>query len=259
MVENNPDAGNSRSRDAYLAYHQILTSAYGAAVFKKMKEMFPEEVQALPRNFIGLLKFGLKYHDIAKTVENGWTNDLLHSERHPTEDEWKNVIIPHPEKSAELLENAGIVDKIILDIVRYHHVCFNGEHVTGFKPIEELVYGMTAALRVPRYGGYPGGIRGSDLGIGPRIAKPVDAASTMAERRPYQKNEKKIEDIIDEIRRGAATEYCPKVVAAFCAIPIERHREIITKKVLREEMEADLETRRAILRGEKGFGEFTLF
>lgn len=67
----------------------------------------------------------------------------------------------HPQLGPELLEQAGVTDKVWLETVRSHH-----EHLDG--------------------SGYPAGLRGEAVGLGARILLVADRYSAMIRTRPYR-------------------------------------------------------------------------
>lgn len=163
------------SDDGYLACHQITTAHFGVLLY----DCLPGLLKAgLPGNAREILDFALSIHDISKTPENGWTHDLLFGPRHPTREEWFNVIIPHPTQARQILEKRGVKDPLVLAIVHHHHVREDGAYVTSIDG-----NGRT----MPPYAGYPDGPIGSELSILERIAKLADAISAMYEDRPYRK------------------------------------------------------------------------
>lgn len=67
----------------------------------------------------------------------------------------------HPQRSVELLEQAGVTDPVWLDTVRCHHERLDGK-------------------------GYPAGLRSEEINLGARILAVVDRYSAMIKARPYR-------------------------------------------------------------------------
>lgn len=220
-----------RSREMYLAYHQIKTAMYGLAVYDSISEALKK---GLPENFRKKLNFGLEYHDISKTLEHGWTEGLLFSTRHPTREEWLEVIKPHPVQSAAAFLRMGIKDMSVIDIAEFHHVRFDG---VSFVDVDED--GRT----VPPYAGYPRGVVGANLSLGPRIAKLADSVCAMDEDRPYRSRKIPMPEIMENVKGRAGTEYDPALAAAFCATPLDALLGVSRYRIPKEKIEENIETR----------------
>ena len=63
--------------------------------------------------------------------------------------------------------------------------------------------------------GYPDGVRGDEIPLGARILAVVDAYSAIIDDRPYKKA-RSHEEAVSELRRGAGTQYDPRIVDIFC-------------------------------------------
>ena len=70
-------------------------------------------------------------------------------------------------------------------------------------------------------GGYPDGLRGTDIPLGARIIFVCDAFDAITSGRPYRPA-RTSEEAIEELRRCAGTQFDPTVVEAFCLVVAER-------------------------------------
>jgi HD-GYP domain-containing protein (c-di-GMP phosphodiesterase class II) len=69
-------------------------------------------------------------------------------------------------------------------------------------------------------GGYPDGVAGTDIPLASRIVFCADAFDAMTSARPYRRALPKVAAVA-EIRRGAGTQFDPRVAGRFAAI-VER-------------------------------------
>jgi HD-GYP domain-containing protein (c-di-GMP phosphodiesterase class II) len=65
--------------------------------------------------------------------------------------------------------------------------------------------------------GYPDGLAGHEIPLGARIVSVCDAYSAMRQKRPYGAVLGE-EEALDELRRGAGSQFDPALVAAFCVL-----------------------------------------
>jgi HD-GYP domain-containing protein (c-di-GMP phosphodiesterase class II) len=65
--------------------------------------------------------------------------------------------------------------------------------------------------------GYPDGLAGFEIPLGARIVAVCDAFSAMRQARPYGAVLSESE-ALDELRRGAGSQFDPALVAAFCVL-----------------------------------------
>jgi response regulator RpfG family c-di-GMP phosphodiesterase len=65
--------------------------------------------------------------------------------------------------------------------------------------------------------GYPDNLAGLEIPLGARIVSVCDAYSAMRQRRPYGAVLDE-EEALDELRRGAGSQFDPALVAAFCVL-----------------------------------------
>jgi response regulator RpfG family c-di-GMP phosphodiesterase len=93
-----------------------------------------------------------------------------------------------------ILEQASSLREAI-PVVLHHHERFNG-------------------------GGYPHGLKGSEIPLGARIVAVADAYHAMVHDRPYSEALTH-EEALEELRRNAGTQFDPAVVDVFCTIYAE--------------------------------------
>ena len=77
-------------------------------------------------------------------------------------------------------------------------------------------------------GGYPSGLRGSEIPIGARIFAVADALDAITSERPYRKA-RSFEKARKEIQRCSGTQFDPAVVEVFLKVPIEVWQELRTQ------------------------------
>ncbi len=158
--------------------HSERTVHYAEKIARKMG-LSSEELHNLTIG--GLL------HDIGKI---GTYDDLLHKTEKLTEEEF-NIIKKHPEEGEKILKSIKQLEKII-PVVKYHHERYDGK-------------------------GYPEGLAGEDIPLLARIVHVADAYDAMSADRPYRTALSQ-EQVIEELRRNAGTQFDPQVVAVFLAI-----------------------------------------
>ncbi len=98
----------------------------------------------------------------------------------------------HVTRSAQLVETAARLRGSVQAMIRHHHENYDGN-------------------------GYPDGLKGEDIPVGSRIIMVVDSYHAITSDRPYRKRRSK-EEALQELRKGAGTQFDPKVVNAFESI-----------------------------------------
>ncbi len=153
------------------------------------------------------IKASLRLHDIGKI---GIPDAILKKEDRLTEEEWK-VMREHPYKGAKILEPLSEF-KDVAKIVLHHHENYDGS-------------------------GYPDRLRGEEIPIESRIIAVVDAFHAIVSNRCYRKG--RAEHIaIEELRKGAGTQFDPEVVDAFIRGYEKETREKRGKKKTSESLVA---------------------
>ena len=123
-------------------------------------------------------------HDIGKI---GVPDDILRKPGELTEQEWA-LMKRHPVIGAEILALVRPLHRVI-PIVKHHQERYDGT-------------------------GYPDGLAGEEIPLGARILAVVDAYSAMTDDRAYRRGLAP-EQAFEELKRGAGTQFDPKVVEEF--------------------------------------------
>jgi len=96
----------------------------------------------------------------------------------------------------------------------------------GWQLLQRVDYLKPASVIVLQHqemwggGGYPKGLRGEEIVIGARIFHVVDTLDAMTSDRPYRRA-RPFSDARAEIKRCTGTQFDPRVVEAFMAVPAE--------------------------------------
>ena len=133
------------------------------------------------------VSFGAYLHDIGKV---NVPDEILNKTGALSKEEWEDMR-KHPDHGAEMLREKEILQGAA-EIVRAHHERFDGN-------------------------GYPKGLRGTEIQIGARVVAVVDAYDAITSARPYQTAQAK-RDAINELKRGAGSQFDPDVVRAFIEV-----------------------------------------
>ena len=141
----------------------------------------------LPREEIERIRIASLLHDLGKIAIPTRSST---SPRPCRTAEWQ-TIGEHPRIGQVILEQASSLREAI-PVVLHHHERFNG-------------------------GGYPHGLRGSEIPLGARIVAVADAYHAMVHDRPYSAALDH-EQALEELRAHAGTQFDPKVVDVFCDI-----------------------------------------
>jgi putative two-component system response regulator len=126
-------------------------------------------------------------HDIGKI---GVKEAVLNKPGKLTPEEFEHIKT-HPVIGERILKPI-VEDKEILEMVRMHHERYDGK-------------------------GYPDGLSGDQIPTGARIMALADAYDAMTSDRPYRKS-LGIAVAVEEIKKGAGTQFSPDVVEAFLRI-----------------------------------------
>ena len=97
----------------------------------------------------------------------------------------------HAEEGASIINRLGFLSDAVPEI-RHHHERFDG-------------------------GGYPQGIAGEDIPLGARIIHVADAFDSMLTTRVYRPA-RPAEEALQELRRNAGSQFCPRCVGALEAV-----------------------------------------
>jgi diguanylate cyclase (GGDEF)-like protein len=144
----------------------------------------------LPPEEIERIRIAALLHDLGKIAIS---DEILDKPSTLSDAEWQ-AIGEHPRIGQVILEQAsGLRDAI--PVVLHHHERFNG-------------------------GGYPHGLKGSEIPLGARIVAVADAYHAMVHDRPYS-TAMTHDEALHELRRHAGTQFDPKVVEVFCSVYAE--------------------------------------
>jgi len=163
------------SKDSYTAHHCQRVSTYAAII---------AETMGVREDAIEDIKAAAMLHDIGKL---DISRDLLYKAARLTNEEY-DEIKQHVSKGVGLLEPVGGSLRRVIPIILAHHDKFDG---TGYHPTS-----------------------GESIPIEARIITVADVYDSLTSDRPYRKAMSPY-DAKDVIEKGAATEFDPKVVAAF--------------------------------------------
>ena len=107
----------------------------------------------------------------------------------------------HSDEGARIIDRLGFLNDAV-PAIRHHHERFDGT-------------------------GYPDGLAGEDIPLGARIIHVADALDSMLTTRIYRAA-RPAHDALDELRRGAGTQFCPR-----CVTTLERllQGELETERV----------------------------
>jgi diguanylate cyclase (GGDEF)-like protein len=115
-----------------------------------------------------------------------------------------------------ILSKPGPLDRDEEAFMRRHTVI--GESIIAEAPALREVAALVRASHERWDGsGYPDGLAGHQIPLGARIVSVCDAYSAMRQKRPYGAVLDE-EEALDELRRGAGSQFDPALVAAFCVL-----------------------------------------
>jgi cyclic di-GMP phosphodiesterase len=135
-------------------------------------------------------EYGFLLHDIGKLMV---PDEVLNKPGALSEDEWV-VMKAHPGNGRSILEGISFLEGA-REIVYSHHERWDGQ-------------------------GYPRGLREAEIPLGARIFPLCDAFDAMTSDRPYRKA-LPLGTALDEVCRGAGTQFWPPAVEAFMSLPRE--------------------------------------
>lgn len=176
------------AKDPYTKGHSEAVVKYALEIGRELG-LSQEEIESL--------EIAALLHDIGKI---GIKEEVLLKPGKLNEEEWR-VIKEHPSISAKIL---GPVEfpEIIMLAVRLHHEQVDGK-------------------------GYPDGLSEEEIPLHASIIKVADAFDAMTSDRPYRKA-LSVEVAIEELKKGAGTQFHPKIVETF--IKILERKQIICEK-----------------------------
>lgn len=127
-------------------------------------------------------------HDLGK-IEI--PSEVLQKPGRLTDDEFA-VIKTHSELGYRRLINLGVTDELVLQFVRHHHEAIDGS-------------------------GYPLGLKGGEIPVGPRYFSVIDSFDALTSIRPYRQDvgPDAAERALRELNDSVGTRYCAESVRAF--------------------------------------------
>jgi response regulator RpfG family c-di-GMP phosphodiesterase len=166
-------------KDPYTRGHSVRVSHYSSVIAQAM---------GLGGEILRQIELGGHVHDIGKI---GVREAVLNKPDRLTPEEYQHIMT-HPVLGWRILAPLLGDTPHALNIVRSHHERFDGR-------------------------GIPDGLLGNEIPLEARIAAAADALDAMTSDRPYRPSEMSLEMAVEEIRRNAATQFDPEVVAALTA------------------------------------------
>jgi putative nucleotidyltransferase with HDIG domain len=136
------------------------------------------------------LEIGALFHDIGKI---GVRDKILLKSEDLTVEEWKEMR-KHPVVGARIIEEIPSL-RGALPVILQHHERWDGS-------------------------GYPAALKGEEIDLKARIFAVADAIDAITSDRPYD-GPRSFEEVSRELLRSAGKQFDPKVVEAFCRIPLE--------------------------------------
>src|SRR4051812_32948234 len=166
------------ARDAYTAGHSRRVQQLALAVGREL---------ALSQAELELLGHAALFHDIGKL---GIPDAILLKPSSLTDEEWE-VMASHAAEGASIINRLGFLSDAV-PAIRHHHERFDGN-------------------------GYPDGLAGEVIPLGARIIHVADAFDSMLTTRVYRPA-RPANEALEELRRMAGSQFCPRCVGALEAI-----------------------------------------
>jgi HD-GYP domain-containing protein (c-di-GMP phosphodiesterase class II) len=170
------------ARDNYTHSHSEQVVGMVAEVARRL---------GLPPSEVERVRDGAMLHDVGKVAI---PNEILYKPGPLTDGEWR-VMREHPVIGERILRRTPEL-AAIAPLVRHEHERWDGR-------------------------GYPDGLAGQDIPIGSRIIFACDAYSAMITARPYREPMSE-GAALEELRRGAGSQFDPRVVNCLLDILCER-------------------------------------
>lgn len=162
------------TKDEYTSGHSQRVEKYSSRIAREMK-LSPHRSETL--------RYAALLHDIGKI---GIPETVLNKPGRLTDEEMA-LVRQHPEKGAHIVQDIEFLSDEV-EIIRSHHEWYAG-------------------------GGYPTGKPARDMSLEAMILCVADAFDAMTSDRSYRKAMSR-EEALQELRRGAGTQFCPDVVNA---------------------------------------------
>lgn len=179
MAEVAPLLERIERKDMTTAAHTWRVTLYTRRVAEEL---------GLTRDFIERVCHAAALHDIGKLS----IPDAMLQKPGPLTEEEFRVIQTHTTLGYDFLRARGVDDQIVLGLVRHHHERLDGT-------------------------GYPDGLAGEALAMGPRYFAVIDSFDAMTSVRPYRSDlgPAAADRALEELAAGAGTRYDPDAVEMF--------------------------------------------
>lgn len=208
----------------YMQHYHPYTRGHLKRV-AEMSERLARELK-LPTGSIMLMQDAGMLHDIGKVAV---PEKILDKIGRLTDDEW-NTIKEHPVKGAEIISHLEFLDRIV-GWVKYHHKWHNGsgypDDGTKEVPVEAAIIAVADAFDAMtddrelslEWTCDTCGYKPED-GSRPTVCPKCDAEKSRRYRQPMSRDQ-----ALNELRRGAGTQFHPEVVRAFLKIQLDNQIE----------------------------------
>jgi len=175
------------SKDRYTYRHSEQVVYYAELISAEM---------GLPAEEVKNIKMAGFLHDIGKIEIS---QETLNKIEPLTSEEWA-LIRRHPSWGANIIRPFSSLNHLV-PLILHHHERHDGK-------------------------GYPFGLSGENISLGARIIAVADSLDAMTTERPY-KRAKTFEEAVEELKRGAGTQFDPKVINAFLQVLDRKMNEIL--------------------------------
>jgi diguanylate cyclase (GGDEF)-like protein/putative nucleotidyltransferase with HDIG domain len=162
------------ARDAYTAGHSRRVQQLSLAIGREL---------GLSQAELDLLGQAALFHDIGKLA----IPDAILLKPAPLSSEEWALMQRHADEGARIIDRLGFLGDAV-PAIRHHHERWDGA-------------------------GYPDALVGEEIPLGARIIHVADALDSMLTNRIY-KSARPAGEALDELRRGAGNQFCPRTVAA---------------------------------------------
>jgi len=166
------------AKDHYASNHSQKVKEYAVALAKNLD---------LESADIARLSTCALLHDIGKI---GISDEIINKPDGLNAEEWE-IIKSHPQLGADIISHVPQLASCLTSIL-YHHERYDGR-------------------------GYPSGLKGEAIPPDARILSIVDAFAAMTSVRPYR-DALSFEQALEELKRGAGTQFDPKLVETFISV-----------------------------------------
>ncbi|MEJ8544056.1 HD-GYP domain-containing protein [Brevibacillus borstelensis] len=193
-------AASIDARDHYTSGHSQRVAHWGREIARAI---------GMPPDKVDEVYFGGILHDIGKI---GIEDHILNKKGKLTPEEY-DKIKQHTVIGYEIILQAGMFHEL-LPAIRSHHERIDGK-------------------------GYPDGLKGDEIPLMARILAISDAFDAMVADRPYRKG-LPVEDALQEIRRGAGTQFDAELAHQFIRVVSQLSREEL-EKIIQQDNQTQLQ------------------